>query len=359
MSGPAYGGAPTVPGTTPYEEVLDLGELAGRDELLRQQLAQAAALRQGLGRQHTTGWGAALGGIGDVLQTGASLLGEGRAREAIAENQRAQARGRAAALQGLTAPDVSGILPEATPEERQQALADALLGRQRMIQTAAVSGDPVLGPYAQRLQQQEFARGERLGGQEFESGQAARKLASAEKLAATKKGEDLTKLGQDIRKEFMGLQPVKEAISLRVALDKLQRGAASSNAAGDMAMIFSYMKMLDPGSAVREGEYATARNAAGIPEQIKNLYNKALDGQFLTPDQRSSFVRLGQGLYTAQAAPALKLSREFGGYVQRAGLDPAEVLPDLGLAAPPPTPAETRTIGGKRYTKTAKGWVEE
>ena len=37
------------------------------------------------------------------------------------------------------------------------------------------------------------------------------------------------------------------------------------DAAGDMALIFSYMKMLDPNSTVREGEYATAQDAGSIP----------------------------------------------------------------------------------------------
>jgi hypothetical protein len=37
------------------------------------------------------------------------------------------------------------------------------------------------------------------------------------------------------------------------------------------------MKMLDPTSVVREGEFATAQNAASIPIKIVNMYNKALE----------------------------------------------------------------------------------
>lgn len=49
------------------EQLFGMGTLDERGGLLDQQLAQAMALRQGGGRQHTTGAGAALGGIGDVL----------------------------------------------------------------------------------------------------------------------------------------------------------------------------------------------------------------------------------------------------------------------------------------------------
>ena len=41
--------------------------------------------------------------------------------------------------------------------------------------------------------------------------------------------------------------------------------SSEDTAVGDLSLIFGYMKMLDPGSVVREGEFATAQNAAGVP----------------------------------------------------------------------------------------------
>jgi hypothetical protein len=46
--------------------------------------------------------------------------------------------------------------------------------------------------------------------------------------------------------------------------------------AAQQAMIFAWMKMLDPTSVVRPSEYATAENARGVPETIRNLHNKLL-----------------------------------------------------------------------------------
>jgi hypothetical protein len=57
--------------------------------------------------------------------------------------------------------------------------------------------------------------------------------------------------------------------------------SVDATAAGDMALVFNYMKMLDPGSTVREGEYANAQNAAGVPDKARNMYNKIINGTLL------------------------------------------------------------------------------
>lgn len=64
---------------------------------------------------------------------------------------------------------------------------------------------------------------------------------------------------------------------------------SQDTAAGDVSMIFAYMKMLDPGSVVREGEFANAQNTAGIPDRVRAAYNNAINGERLAPTQRQSF----------------------------------------------------------------------
>ena len=62
-------------------------------------------------------------------------------------------------------------------------------------------------------------------------------------------------------------------------------------------MIFTYMKILDPTSVVREGEQATAKEAGAVPDKVLNFYNKAVTGQKLTATQRADFVSTGTKLY--------------------------------------------------------------
>ena len=70
--------------------------------------------------------------------------------------------------------------------------------------------------------------------------------------------------------------------------------------ASDMALVFSFMKIMDPGSTVREGEYASAQNTTGVPGQILNAYNKAIDGTILNPSQREDFLQQAQSLADSQ-----------------------------------------------------------
>lgn len=76
----------------------------------------------------------------------------------------------------------------------------------------------------------------------------------------------------------------------------------TSTPAGQMGLIFQYMKMLDPGSTVREGEYATAQNTTGVPGQVLNAYNRALEGKFLTPVQITDFESQAENLYNRAAS---------------------------------------------------------
>jgi hypothetical protein len=59
--------------------------------------------------------------------------------------------------------------------------------------------------------------------------------------------------------------------------------------AGDIALIFAFMKTLDPGSTVREGEFATAESAGSVSDSIWNRYNRVLKGERLG-ETRSDFV---------------------------------------------------------------------
>ncbi|MCJ2102387.1 hypothetical protein [Methylobacterium sp. E-046] len=92
--------------------------------------------------------------------------------------------------------------------------------------------------------------------------------------------------------------------------------------ASDMSLVFGYMKMLDPGSVVREGEYATAKNAAGVPEQVLNAYNKARNGEFLSDRQRQDFLGQAQELYGTARHTADGVAERYRGLAQQYGVSP-------------------------------------
>ncbi|CAM4320914.1 lytic transglycosylase domain-containing protein [Stenotrophomonas indicatrix] len=105
---------------------------------------------------------------------------------------------------------------------------------------------------------------------------------------------DMAKAEQDLRKEYT--TQIKGAQTVVNSYGQIAQAAKSPSAQNDLALIFSYMRMLDPASVVREGEFATAQNAAGVPDQIRNAYNKAVNGERLNPEQRTGFVSSAKGL---------------------------------------------------------------
>jgi len=113
------------------------------------------------------------------------------------------------------------------------------------------------------------------------------------------------------------------------------RIAASSNdpsAAGDLALIFNFMKMLDPGSTVREGEFATAQNAAGIPTRIRNAFNNAQNGERLAEVQRADFFNQAQNIFTASKGRADAITDEYVRLGGKYGLERDDIVIDRGAS---------------------------
>lgn len=152
------------------------------------------------------------------------------------------------------------------------------------------------------------------------------------------KPEQVFSMEQQLRNQFIG--KTKDFRDVRDAYGRIQVSAKDPSAAGDLALIFNYMKMLDPGSTVREGEFATAQNAGGIPERIFSSYNKALNGERLAPSQRADFLSRAKGLYAQQLRQYDKAkfeTRKMASAYQ--GLNPDRILMDDGLAEDPAQPA--------------------
>lgn len=121
----------------------------------------------------------------------------------------------------------------------------------------------------------------------------------------------------------------KDFRSTRDSYARIEASAKNPSAAGDLALIFNYMKTLDPGSTVREGEFATAQNSASIPDRIRGTYNKILQGTRLAPEQRKDFVDRARKLYESQASIQEKNISLYKTRAERFGLDPQDVITDL------------------------------
>jgi hypothetical protein len=127
----------------------------------------------------------------------------------------------------------------------------------------------------------------------------------------------------DYRKEFLGNPEVKDFRNVANATRQIVTLAQGDGTAmGDIGLIFSYMKALDPGSVVREGEQASAQNAAGVPEQIRNAYNRLASGERLSPKQRMDMQNTALSIYGARAQSYNTFADTYRGLVADAGGDP-------------------------------------
>jgi hypothetical protein len=154
---------------------------------------------------------------------------------------------------------------------------------------------------------------------------------------------------EKIRKEWQGRS--KMYGELQGTFNTLQASANSANGPGDIALITGFMKMLDPGSVVRETEFATARDTAGLFTQLQNRLEKAQNGQLLSPQQRKEYVALSQKYLDSAQKKADQEKRDLGIVVKNYKLNPENVFG--AEQAPPPALPTSATIGGKTYPRPA------
>ena len=130
----------------------------------------------------------------------------------------------------------------------------------------------------------------------------------------------------ELRKEFTA--QAKPFIEIGQAYQKIESAALNPSPAGDISLIFGFMKILDPGSVVREGEFATAANAGGIDDKIRTMYNKALTGQRLDEKIRSDFLAQSRNLIESQRTLSQDLVDRYSTTATQYNLDPSRVTFD-------------------------------
>lgn len=82
---------------------------------------------------------------------------------------------------------------------------------------------------------------------------------------------------------------------------------AGVNGAADLALIFNFMKAMDPRSVVRESEVEMAANTGGLPSKIKSMITKVVDGQLLTPDERKNLFFQSRNQFLSARASAKRI----------------------------------------------------
>jgi hypothetical protein len=124
-----------------------------------------------------------------------------------------------------------------------------------------------------------------------------------------------------IRSAFAGEPVYKARQEMQSAYGQITDSLRQSSPAGDLAAATKFMKLLDPGSVVRESELYLAMQASGALDRMVNYANLRLSGQKLTPDQRKDFQSLADKLYSTATSTYNQKRNEYAGLAEAYGLD--------------------------------------
>jgi len=119
-------------------------------------------------------------------------------------------------------------------------------------------------------------------------------------VESNKKSKQQNDFETQLRKEFNTRQEIKDFTKINSSFNKIKSWVENPSAAWDIAIVFNFMKMLDPWSTVREWEYATAANAAWVPTVVRNQWNKLKNWEFLAKEQRWDFLKTAKNIYDSE-----------------------------------------------------------
>lgn len=236
--------------------------------------------------------------------------------------------------------EARGITADQARDNIEQALKTPG-GFERMLMESKLGAEKT---YANLMQQREFdlkAKNELIGPDGKVNTallgakqQVAKAGASSVNVNTGQKGfENELKL----RGDFRGEPVYKAHQEMQSAYSQIQQSLNKATPAGDLAGATKIMKLLDPGSVVRESELGMAMAATGLLDRVENYASSILKGTKLTPKQRTDFQQLADALYgesvkayNSKRSEYQKLGGEYGLNADRAVGAPASMAANPG-----------------------------
>jgi hypothetical protein len=293
------------------------------------QMVNQVAMEDPAGFERMTGMTA------DEYLQAASRFGDGGAQFA----QYALAKAQAELGQGPAAEEAYTLAPGARRFVGGELVAENPVA-EKPIEVNGVLVDPVtfqpIGDYRTPAQ-----TGELTPYQQQQLSIEARRLgiSEAELMLKIQQAEEAAAAGPEInvddeasfRREYnsitSGFRDVQASYGRIKATD-------ATTPAGQLSLVYQYMKMLDPGSTVMQGEQASAANAAGVPEKTRNLYNSIIEGKPLSGKQVADFTRQADLLYNRSLEDYDKARITYEGIANQYGFDPRRTVPDYATGRP-------------------------
>jgi tetratricopeptide (TPR) repeat protein len=133
----------------------------------------------------------------------------------------------------------------------------------------------------------------------------------------------------NIRKEYSAKAAAYN--EARAAYSQMLASANQKNGAGDTALITTFRKILDPGSVVRETEFAQTQNIGGVFTRLDALTNQIRGKGLLNDTQRKEITDLAEKFMNASTEYEKKRRESYSAIIAEYGLNPTNVF---GVEAP-------------------------
>ena len=181
-------------------------------------------------------------------------------------------------------------------------------------------------------------------GAQYANAAATREIANATRDAARiKANQDVEmKLGDDYRAQSKGFKEVSDAYrTINATLDK-----ATTSPAATLAGATKFMKLLDPGSVVRESELGMALAATGVFDRAANYFNTLRSGKVLTANQVADFKNITGQIYQAAQEGQKQVDAHYRQQAKTYGLRPEMIVQELGQGTAAPVDLGSLPAGG-------------
>lgn len=172
-------------------------------------------------------------------------------------------------------------------------------------------------------------------GASYANAAATRAVAASNVEAARMRRDQDTemKLGDDYRAQSKDFKSVGDAYKqINATLD-----SATKSPAATLAAATKFMKLLDPGSVVRESELGMALAATGVFDRATNYVNTLQSGRVLTPNQVKDFKAITEQIYNAAQTGQKAIDKDYTNKATAYKLRPEMIVQDLGQNAAPRT----------------------
>lgn len=193
----------------------------------------------------------------------------------------------------------SGVKPAYTAPEKLQEW-----------QTMGPDGKPIINPQYLDLKKQIAAAG--------------RSSVNVNTPVNTYKNES------DLRKEFEGLDPVKNYRLAYPAYSAVKDAASRNTPQADINLVYGIAKLYDPASVVREGEYNTIANSQAIPQRIIGMAKNLAGGGKLTAETKAQLIQEAEGRLAALEGEYSKTHGTYKGIVERNQFNPQNIFSPIG-----------------------------